>query len=134
MVTHHELKVRRIYEDPLETDGTRILVDRLWPRGLAKERAHIDEWCKAIAPSPMLRKWYAHDPRLFEEFSRRYRTELEAPESAAALGHLRTLADHGPLTLLTATKEPTISEAAVLCALINESRQRPISGDDASTK
>jgi uncharacterized protein YeaO (DUF488 family) len=129
MVTRHEVRVRRIYEDPLETDGVRILVDRLWPRGLAKERASIDEWCKAVAPSPMLRKWYAHDPRLFEEFSRRYRTELEAPEAAAALERLHRLADHGPLTLLTATKEPSLSEAAVLSALINERTQHPKSGD-----
>lgn len=129
MVTRHEVKVRRIYEDPLESDGIRILVDRLWPRGLAKERAGIDEWCKAVAPSPMLRTWYAHDPRLFEEFSRRYRAELEAPEAAAALGRLHTLADHGPLTLLTATKEPSFSEAAVLSALINERTRHPMSGD-----
>jgi uncharacterized protein YeaO (DUF488 family) len=125
MVTRHDVKVRRIYEDPLETDGARILVDRLWPRGLAKEKADIDEWCKAVAPSPALRKWYGHDPGLFEEFSRRYRTEVEAPESAAAVERLRTLADRGPLTLLTATKDPHISAAAVLCALINESPQEP---------
>lgn len=81
--------------------GIRILVDRLWPRGLAKERAGIDEWCIAVAPSPKLRKWYAHELRLFEEFSRRYRTEIEA---AAALGRLHTLAGHGRLTLLIATK------------------------------
>jgi uncharacterized protein YeaO (DUF488 family) len=119
MASTHLVKVRRIYEAPLATDGTRILVDRLWPRGLTKEKARIDQWCKAIAPSPQLRKWYAHDPQLFEEFSRRYRAELEAPEAAAALGLLRSLADRGPLTLLTATKEPSISEAAVLLALIN---------------
>ena len=123
MASPHAVKVRRIYEAPLATDGIRILVDRLWPRGLTKEKARIDHWCKAIAPSPQLRKWYDHDPQLFEEFSRRYRTELEAPEAAAALGRLRSLADRGPLTLLTATKEPIISEAAVLCALIKESRQ-----------
>jgi uncharacterized protein YeaO (DUF488 family) len=132
MVTRHEVKVRRIYEEPLETDGIRILVDRLWPRGLAKERAHIDEWCKAVAPSPMLRKWYAHDPRLFEEFSRRYRTELEAPEADAALRRMHMLADHAPLTLLTATKEPGLSEAAVLSALLNERAQLPL-GDGTTT-
>lgn len=118
MVMRHEVNVRRIYEDPLESDGTRILVDRLWPRGLAKEKAHIDEWCKELAPSPALRKWYAHDPGLFEEFGRRYRTELEAPEAVAALDRLRTAARHGPLTLLTATKDAAISAAAVLSALI----------------
>jgi uncharacterized protein YeaO (DUF488 family) len=120
MASPNAVKVRRIYESPLPEDGTRILVDRLWPRGLTKEKARIDHWYKAIAPSPQLRKWYAHDPELFEEFSRRYRAELEAPEALAALNQLRTLAGRGPLTLLTATKEPSISEAAVLCTLITE--------------
>ena len=128
MGTRHEVNVRRIYEEPLETDGTRILVDRLWPRGLSKEKAHFDEWCKAVAPSAELRKWYGHDPGLFEDFSRRYRRELKEPEPAAALSRLRSLAGQGPLTLLTATREPAISEAAVLCALIRESLQRPVSG------
>jgi uncharacterized protein YeaO (DUF488 family) len=123
MASPHAVNVRRIYEAPLVTDGTRILVDRLWPRGLTKEKAHLDQWCKELAPSPRLRKWYSHDPQLFEEFSRRYRAELESPEAATALGRLRSLADRGPLTLLTATKEPSMSEAAVLLALIKESRQ-----------
>jgi uncharacterized protein YeaO (DUF488 family) len=125
MATPHAVNVRRIYESALATDGTRVLVDRLWPRGLTKEKARIDQWCKAIAPSAQLRKWYGHDPQLFEEFSRRYRTELEAPEAAAVLGRLRSLADRGPLTLLTATKEPSISEAAVLRSLIREPLQPP---------
>ncbi|MFP5313496.1 MAG: DUF488 domain-containing protein [Actinomycetes bacterium] len=115
----HNVQVRRIYEEPLATDGIRVLVDRLWPRGVSKERAHLDEWCRAIAPSDGLRRWYGHDPRLFEEFSRRYQDELAAPEAAEVLGRLRELAEHGPLTLLTATKEAGISEAAVLCSLIN---------------
>ena len=118
MATQHPVKVRRIYDDPLPADGTRVLVDRLWPRGLTKEKAHLDDWCKGVAPSTELRKWYAHDPRLFAEFSRRYRTELQEGEAAAALDRLRTLARQGPLTLLTATKEPEISEAAVLVELI----------------
>lgn len=132
MTTPYEVKVRRIYEEPLETDGMRILVDRLWPRGLSKERAHIDEWCKTIAPSAELRKWYGHDPDLFEDFSRRYREELREPEPAGALNRLRSLARKGPLTLLTATKEPGISEAAVLSTLIQESLRRSGSGPDAS--
>jgi uncharacterized protein YeaO (DUF488 family) len=119
----HDVNVRRVYEEPLETDGTRVLVDRLWPRGLSKEKARLDQWCKAIAPSPGLRKWYAHDPELFEEFTKRYITELQTPEAAEALDHLRVLAEHGPLTLLTATKDATISEAAVLRTLITEGRQ-----------
>ena len=132
MTTPYEVKVRRIYEEPLKTDGMRILVDRLWPRGLSKEKAHIDEWCKTVAPSPELRKWYSHDPALFEDFSRRYRGELQEPEPAAALDRLGDLARQGPLTLLTATREPGISEAAVLSTLIQESLRRPGSGPEAS--
>lgn len=124
MTALYEVQVRRIYEAPLETDGTRILVDRLWPRGLTKEKAHVDEWCKTIAPSAELRKWYGHDPRLFEEFSRRYLRELEEPQPAAVLSRLRELARRGPLTLLTATKQPDLSEAAVIRTVIQENLQQ----------
>jgi uncharacterized protein YeaO (DUF488 family) len=113
-----EVRVRRVYDAPEPADGTRVLVDRLWPRGLAKAKADIDEWCKDIAPSTELRKWYAHDPARFDEFSRRYQTELKEPEPAEALAHLRTLAKGRPLTLLTATREPEISEAAVLAEMV----------------
>ena len=95
-----------------------MLVDRLWPRGLSKARAALDEWCKNVAPSPELRTWYNHDPDRFEEFSHRYRQELHDPEPAEALAHLRELARQGPLTLLTATRKPEISEAAVLAGLL----------------
>jgi uncharacterized protein YeaO (DUF488 family) len=96
-----------------------VLVDRLWPRGLSRERADLDEWCKDVAPSPELRKWYAHDPERFAQFRRRYLTELRTPERAEALEHLRTLARRRNLTLLTATKSPDISEAAVLAELLD---------------
>lgn len=112
------VNVRRIYDDPSPDDGTRVLVDRLWPRGVSKERAHLDEWCKQVAPSPELRTWYGHDPAKFDEFVRRYEAELDDPEHAPLLAHLRDLATHGPLTLLTATKNPSISEAAVLASLL----------------
>ncbi|REJ07679.1 DUF488 family protein [Microbacterium bovistercoris] len=108
------VQVRRIYDDPEPTDGKRVLVDRLWPRGISKERAELDDWCKDVAPSTELRKWYAHDPAKFEEFARRYRTELDDPEHAEALASLRALAAEGPLTLLTASKRDDISEATVL--------------------
>ncbi|MGI8434269.1 MAG: DUF488 domain-containing protein [Nocardioidaceae bacterium] len=114
MVSRHEVKVRRAYDEPEREDGTRVLVDRIWPRGLSKEKAAFDEWCKPVAPSTALRKWYGHDPERFEEFDRRYRAELEEPERAEALEHLRDLAKHGTLTLITATKHPDISEAVVL--------------------
>lgn len=113
-----QVRVRRIYDDPSHDDGTRVLVDRLWPRGMTKDRAQLDEWCKDVAPSPELRQWYHHDPTLFAEFARRYADELREPDPAAALAHLRELAQRQPLTLLTATKTPDISEAAVLEQLL----------------
>ena len=114
----HNVHVRRVYEDPAPGDGTRVLVDRIWPRGMTKERASLDEWCKQIAPSTELRTWYGHDPERFAEFTRRYQQELTEPERAEALAHLRGLAATSPLTLLTASKAADISEAAVLARLL----------------
>jgi uncharacterized protein YeaO (DUF488 family) len=108
------IRVGRVYDQRTAEDGTRVLVDRLWPRGLTKTQADLDEWCKQIAPSAALRSWYAHDPHRFAEFGRRYRTELDDPGRAAALQHLRQLAQRQPLTLLTAARRADISEAAVL--------------------
>ncbi|MCA9859754.1 MAG: DUF488 family protein [Thermomicrobiales bacterium] len=119
MMRQFEVHVRRAYDSPEPADGQRVLVDRLWPRGVSKERAHLDAWCKQIAPSTELRQWYAHDPEKFPEFKKRYRAELQDPERAAALEHLRALARTGTLTLITATKESTISEAQVLADMLN---------------
>lgn len=110
--------MRRIYEAAAPDDGRRVLVDRLWPRGLSKDRAEIDEWCKPVAPSAQLRTWYAHDPQRFAEFADRYRAELRAGEQAAALQYLRAAAQDGTLTLLTATKQVDVSAAAVLADLL----------------
>jgi len=118
MGNRHEVKVRRVYDEPADGDGARVLVDRIWPRGVSKEKAHLHEWCKQIAPSTALRKWYDHDSERFEEFGRRYRAELEEPERAEALTHLSELTEHRNLTLLTATKHADISEAAVLADLL----------------
>jgi uncharacterized protein YeaO (DUF488 family) len=118
-MSRQRVRVRRAYDDPQRGDGARVLVDRLWPRGLSRERADLDEWCKDVAPSPELRKWYAHDPERFAEFRRRYRAELRAPVRAEALQHLRALARRRNLTLLTATKSADISEAAVLAELLD---------------
>jgi uncharacterized protein YeaO (DUF488 family) len=109
---------RRVYEEPEPGDGSRVLVDRIWPRGLTKGKAALDEWCKNVGPSDELRKWYSHDPDRFEEFGRRYQLELQDPGRAEALAHLRGLARDSQLTLLTATRQPEISEAAVLAALL----------------
>ena len=117
-MTKRGIRVRRAYEEPNPGDGIRVLVDRIWPRGQTKARAALDEWCKNVAPSDELRKWYGHDPARFEEFRHRYQLELQDPRQAGALAHLRELAKDGRLTLLAATSRPEISEAAVLAALL----------------
>jgi uncharacterized protein YeaO (DUF488 family) len=119
-----KVQVRRVYENPATGDGARVLVDRIWPRGLTHSRADIDEWCQQVAPSTELRKWYGHDPERFEDFARRYRTELREPERAVALAHLRDLAKDRVLTLLTATRRPEISAAVVLAELLREDGER----------
>jgi uncharacterized protein YeaO (DUF488 family) len=116
MTATTDVRVRRVYDPPSPADGQRVLVDRLWPRGLSKSAAALDEWVKAVAPSDELRRWYGHEVDKFAEFRDRYETELQAPERADALAHLRDLADSGPLTLLTATRDVEHSQAAVLAA------------------
>ena len=112
------VRVRRVYEEPEQGDGARVLVDWVWPRGLARDKAALDEWCKDVAPSADLRKWYGHEPGLFGEFARRYRAELADPRRSAAVDHLRDLVTREPLTLLTATRQPDISQAAVLAEVL----------------
>ena len=113
------VQVRRVYDHRVRGDGTRVLVDRIWPRGMTKEKADLDEWCKQIAPSNELRKWYNHVPERFEEFTRRYQEELTDPARAEVLTHLRHLASRGTLTLLTASRAVDISEATVLAAVLH---------------
>lgn len=119
-----QVRARRVYDQPEASDGRRVLVDRLWPRGLAKDAAHIDEWLKAIAPSDELRRWYGHDPARFDEFRRRYGVELRDPERAGALLHLRELAASGTVTLLTATRDLEHSQAADLAERLRFPRLR----------
>jgi uncharacterized protein YeaO (DUF488 family) len=114
------VRVARVYDAPTSDDGTRVLVDRLWPRGLSKASAQLDDWCRTIAPSTELRQWYGHDPERFAEFADRYRAELAEPEPAAALASLIERSRQGTLTLLTATKDPDISQAAVIAQVIAE--------------
>lgn len=105
------LAIKRVYEQPLETDGIRILVDRLWPRGISKVRAHLDEWLKDIAPGTRLREWFNHDPDKFGEFSKLYREELEGnPEVARIREMLKT----NNVTLIYAAKDPLVNHAIVL--------------------
>jgi uncharacterized protein YeaO (DUF488 family) len=109
-----DVRLRRVYETVSPEDGTRVLVDRVWPRGLSKDAAHLDRWEKDIAPSTELRKWYGHIVDKFAEFRRRYDAELTDPEREAALKRLRALTEQGTVTLLTATKDIEHSQAAVL--------------------
>jgi uncharacterized protein YeaO (DUF488 family) len=113
-----QISVRRVYEPATEADGARVLVDRVWPRGLSKDQAAVEEWCKEVAPSTELRKWYGHDPDRFTEFRARYLAELDDPQRATALSHLREVAHKRPLTLLTGTKDIEISQAAVLAEVL----------------
>jgi uncharacterized protein YeaO (DUF488 family) len=124
-----DVRVRRVYEDPSAADGARVLVDRVWPRGVRKDALHLDDWVKDVAPSTELRKWYGHDTAKFAEFRRRYLNELAGSEQRAALGRLRALAAKGPLTLLTATRDVDHSQAAVLARLLRESTEENEGGE-----
>lgn len=119
-MTRHTVRVRRIYDAPATDDGIRVLVDRVWPRGIRKEAAAIDEWAKDVAPSTELRKWYGHVPEKFAQFEARYRDELASQAGQGALDHLRTLAKSDALTLVTATRDVDHSQAAVLARLLQE--------------
>jgi uncharacterized protein YeaO (DUF488 family) len=114
------VQLKRAYVEPEASDGTRVLVDRLWPRGVSHERAQLDLWLKEIAPSRELREWFAHDPAKFDVFRRRYLAELAAaPEAQSALTRLRELAARGPLTLVYAAHDETHNEAIALRDLLN---------------
>jgi uncharacterized protein YeaO (DUF488 family) len=114
-----KLRTKRIHEPAAPEDGTRILVDRLWPRGVSKERAQLDAWVRDVAPSDELRRWFAHDPAKWPEFTRRYFAELDA--NAEAVDEVRRLAGEGPATLLFAAKDEEHNNAVALRAYL-ESR------------
>jgi uncharacterized protein YeaO (DUF488 family) len=119
-MARHKVRVRRIYDRTEPDDGIRVLVDRVWPRGLRKDGANLDEWTRDVAPSTELRKWYSHDPEKFDQFRSQYCRELEDATRRAALEHLRTLLEGNPLTLLTATTDVEHSNATVLAELLRE--------------
>ncbi len=112
------IALKRAYDEPAASDGTRVLVDRLWPRGVSKERAQIALWLKDIAPSNELRAWFGHDPEKWDEFRRRYLAELASEPAQAALAQLRELAASGPVTLVIAAKDVKHNEAVVLRDLL----------------
>lgn len=108
------ISVKRVYEEPAKSDGYRVLVDRLWPRGIKKEDARLDAWLKEVAPSNELRKWYGHREDRWEEFSKRYREELSHKDKQEALDDLASRARTGSVTLLCGAKDPDHSNAEVL--------------------
>ena len=119
-MSQHESKValKRVYAQAETQDGTRVLVERLWPRGLSKERAHIDMWLKEVAPSNELRRWFGHDPDKFADFQRRYEAELASESGKEALSRLRDLMKHGPVTLVFAAHDTEHNNAVVLRDLL----------------
>ncbi|MGP4081720.1 DUF488 domain-containing protein [Pseudalkalibacillus sp. R45] len=109
------IQLKRIYESKSENDGKRILVDRIWPRGISKEEAGLDEWLKEAAPSPELRKWFEHDPDRFKEFKERYEKELDNDEEKQkAVEKVRSFMKDGKVTLLYAAKDQKHNHAVVL--------------------
>ena len=120
----HPLKTKRIYDGPSGDDGTRMLVDRLWPRGLSRDKAAIDAWHKDLAPSDELRKWYGHRPERWAEFRRRYREELAAPERQEALREIEKLLRTGTVTLVYAAKDEHRNNAVVLAEVVRDMIKR----------
>jgi uncharacterized protein YeaO (DUF488 family) len=116
------VRLKRAYEPAEPADGYRVLVDRLWPRGVAKEAARLDEWARELAPSDELRRWFGHDPAKFAEFRRRYRAELAAREEK--LRELRRRARRGTVTLVYAARDPEHNDAVVLAELLRERSAR----------
>jgi len=108
------IALKRVYEQAEAEDGTRVLVDRLWPRGLRKEKAQIDFWAKDVAPSNALRRWFGHRPERWEEFAKRYRAELAAPETQPQVEALRAMTRKGRVTLLYAAHDESMNNAVVL--------------------
>ena len=113
-----QIALKRVYEEPEPSDGTRVLVDRLWPRGLSKERARVDLWLKEVAPSNELRKWFGHEPEKFAEFRRRYEAELASEGAQEALAKLQDMAKRGLLTLVFAAHDTEHNNAVVLRDLV----------------
>ncbi|HET6600754.1 MAG TPA: DUF488 family protein [Gaiella sp.] len=115
-----DVRLKRAYDPAEPRDGYRVLVDRLWPRGVSKERAHLDEWARELAPSAELRTWSGHDPDRFAEFERRYRAELAAHDEK--LDELRRRAREGTLTLVYGARDEEHNDAVVLAELVREHR------------
>jgi uncharacterized protein YeaO (DUF488 family) len=124
----HKIAIKRAYEPRTHGDGARILIDRLWPRGLRKDKAQLDEWRKDLAPSTELRQFYGHRPERFDEFSKRYLAELRSDLPAAAVTELVDVSRRRPVTLITASRDLEHSEAAVLATHLRRIAGRRRSG------
>jgi uncharacterized protein YeaO (DUF488 family) len=120
MTKRHKIELQRVYDAVPPDAGHRVLVDRLWPRGVSKADLALDEWLKDAAPSTDLRRWYGHDVARFEEFARRYRAELRVPPASLAVDHLIGLARTTTVTLLTATRDVEHSGAQVLHRVVTQ--------------
>jgi uncharacterized protein YeaO (DUF488 family) len=118
-----DVRLKRVYDSPSADDGYRVLVDRLWPRGISRERAHLDAWEKDLAPSGDLRTWFAHEPSRFDEFRRRYVEELR--QHQATISDLRRHAREGVLTLVYAAKDAEHNDAVVLADVIRRGMRHP---------
>ena len=117
-----QVDIKRVYEQAADEDGIRVLVDRLWPRGVSKERAALSGWIKDVAPSSDLRRWWHHDPDRFEEFARRYRTELDDDPALEDL--LSIVREHDRTTLVYAAKDPAVNHALILRDYIGKALEK----------
>lgn len=124
------VRITRAYEPADDGDGYRVLVDRLWPRGVSKAKARLGAWMKEIAPSTELRRWFGHDPARWDEFERRYRAELAEPERRRLVGELADRATHGPITLVYGARDTLHNEAIVLCAVVTAAQGTAGEGSD----
>ncbi len=118
MAGKNRVRLGRVYEQPQPDEGHRVLVDRLWPRGLKKTDPRVGQWLPSVAPSTELRHWYGHKPERHDEFAERYIQELESGEEAAGLEELRGLVSEGPVMLVTSTREVDLSHLPVLAKLL----------------
>ena len=118
------ISIKRVYEKPVSSDGRRVLVDRIWPRGLTREAASIDEWLKELGPSTALRKWFGHSPARWDEFCERYRSELAGEAVAPLLRRLSDVAAKQPLTLVYSARDELHNQAVVIAGVLSDLRRR----------
>lgn len=119
-----KIAIHRVYDLSPVMPGKRVLVDRVWPRGVKKEDLHLDMWMRDVAPSTSLRKWFGHDPKRWDEFQRRYRAELRRPEQKARVDELVSMARNAPLTLLYSARDEEHNQALALSRVLEDSLKK----------